>query len=74
MKKKRNSQSDPDLNPEYDFSHGVRGRYVQRLATGSNVVVLDPDVARVFTTSKMVNDALRGLARSEGENQPRKER
>ena len=48
---------------EYDFSSGVRGKYVVRFAKGSNVVVLDPDVARVFADSESVNQALRALAR-----------
>lgn len=48
-----------DVRAEYDFSTGVRGKYVTRLARGTNIVVLDPDVADVFRTSKAVNDALR---------------
>jgi len=48
-----------DLREEYDFSGGVRGKYAKRFAEGTNVVVLDPDVAEAFKTSKEVNDALR---------------
>ena len=44
---------------EYDFSEGVRGKYADRFAEGSNVVVLDPDVAEVFKTPRDVNEALR---------------
>jgi len=56
-------KSDSDaMRPEYDFSGGVRGKYLPRLAKGSNVVVLDRDMAKVFPTSKAVNDALRVLA------------
>ena len=51
-----------DLRPNYDFSGGVRGKYAGRLAKGANVVVLDRDVAKIFPTSKAVNDALRVLA------------
>ncbi len=40
----------------------VRGKFVDRLAAGASVVVLDPDVAKVFPTSESVNDALRALA------------
>jgi len=47
---------------EYDFSGGVRGKYVDRFAPGRNVVVLAPHVARVFTDSESVNQALRALA------------
>ena len=36
-----------DMRPEYDFSSGVRGKYLPRLAKGTNVVVLDRDVAKV---------------------------
>lgn len=50
---------DPDMRDEYDFSDGVRGKYADRFAQGSNVVVLDPDVAAEFKTRKAVNDALR---------------
>ncbi len=62
MNQEPNNQSDPDMLPEYDFSGGVRGKYVDRFAEGCNVVVLDPDVARVFTDSESVNQALRALA------------
>ena len=51
----------PEMRPEYDFSAGVRGKYAARYAAGSNVVVLDPDVAQKFPTSEAVNDALREL-------------
>lgn len=54
---------DPDMraeyDSEYDFSDGLRGKYADRFAEGSNVVVLDPDVAAEFKTRKAVNDALR---------------
>jgi hypothetical protein len=53
---------DDQMRPEYDFSSGVRGKYLPRLAKGANVVVLDRDMAKVFPTSKSVNDALRVLA------------
>lgn len=46
---------------EYDFSKGVRGKYVKRYAAGTNVVVLSPDVAEVFPDSESVNEALRVL-------------
>ena len=48
-----------DIRDEYDFSGGVRGKYAARYARGSNVVVLDPDVAAEFKTPQAVNDALR---------------
>lgn len=46
---------------EYDFSKRVCGKYVDRIATRKNVIVLEPDVAEVFIDSKSVNQALRGL-------------
>ena len=54
---------DDDLRGEYDFSHGVRGKYANRFAEGTNVIVLDADVAETFKTSKEVNDALRKIKR-----------
>ena len=47
---------------EYDFSKGTRGKYARRYAAGSNVVVLDPDVAEIFPDSESANEALRALA------------
>ncbi len=46
---------------EYDFTGGVRGKYVDRVADRKNVIVLEPDIAEVFTDSESVNQALRGL-------------
>lgn len=49
-----------EVREEYDFSHGVRGKYVDLVAK-AGLVKLEPDVAKVFTTSESVNEALRGL-------------
>jgi len=49
MNQQSNKENDPELLEEYDFSEGVRGKYAARFAEGANVVVLDPDVAEVFT-------------------------
>jgi hypothetical protein len=49
--------------PEYDFSKGRRGVTAARYAEGSNVIVLDPDVAAAFPDAASVNQALRGLIR-----------
>ncbi len=46
---------------EYDFSEGIRGKYAERYAEGTNVVVLSPDLARIFPDSESVNRALRAL-------------
>jgi hypothetical protein len=61
MKKQSEGSRDPDMLNEYDFSQGVRGKYVARFAKGSNVVILSPDVAEVFPDSESVNAALRLL-------------
>lgn len=53
----------PEIRKEYDFSHGVRGKYARRYAEGTNVVVLEPDVAKSFPNAESVNDSLRALAR-----------
>jgi hypothetical protein len=55
--------NDPDMLEEYDFSKGVRGKYAKRYAEGTNVVLIDPDVAEFFPDHDTVNDALRSLIR-----------
>ena len=55
-------EEDAELPDEYDFSQGVRGKYAREYAEGSNVVRLDPDLAKVFPDSDSVNKALRALA------------
>ena len=50
------------MRAEYDFSSGVRGKYAKRYAKGANVVLLAPDVAKVFPTAEAVNYSLRALA------------
>jgi hypothetical protein len=60
------SKSD-ELREEYDFTpemlrQGVRGKYAERYAAGTNIVRLDADVAEVFPNSEAVNSALRALA------------
>ena len=62
--KARRSAADADtMRPEYDFSNGVRGVTAARYAQGTNVVLLEPDVAQLFPDSQAVNEALRTLAR-----------
>jgi hypothetical protein len=57
---KRKSPEVGEMRAEYDFSNAVRGKYRKRLAKeGSNVVVLDPDIAKAFPDSASVNEALR---------------
>lgn len=61
MKKAHSSHPAEDMLPEYDFSGGVRGKYADKFAKGTIMVVLDPDVAQVFPDPKSVNKALRAL-------------
>ena len=62
MKKRRNSMSD-ELRPEYDLRKllkgAAQGKYAKRYQGGTNVVLLDPDVRKVFRNERAVNEALR---------------
>jgi hypothetical protein len=49
------------MRDHYDFRGGVRGKYAARYAEGTNVVVLDPDVAEMFPDRESVNEALRAV-------------
>ena len=64
MKKHRGkpSRTNDFVRPEYDFSKGTRGKHARNYALGTNVVVLDPDVANVFPTAKQVNETLRAVS------------
>jgi hypothetical protein len=60
----KRSRPKNDLLPEYDFASmkgGVRGKYVARLRKGSNIVVLEPEIAKAFPSDAAVNEALRGV-------------
>ena len=64
--KKGSRKATDDLRPEYqtsDFGTLVRGKYAQRVLEATNVVVLDPKVAKAFPNDRAVNKALRGLLR-----------
>ena len=66
MKKGKRPRSN-ELLPEYDFSSmkgGVRGKYVARLKKGSNLVLLEPDVASAFPTETAANEALRAVLKA----------
>ncbi len=47
--------ADDEMRDEYDFSGGVRGKYAARYAQGTNIVVLDRDVAEIFPTSRRLD-------------------
>lgn len=63
MKKKRNTEFQDELREEYDFKEllkgGVRGKYAERYRSGTNLVLLEPDVAKAFPSEQAVNEALR---------------
>ena len=59
MNKKTDEET--EMLDEYDFTGGVRGKYVNRIAKRNKTIILEPDVAEVFTDSESVNQALRGL-------------
>lgn len=64
MNKEVENEMEDELRPEYNFAQmegGVRGKYVERYHSGTNLVLLDPDVARSFPNDAAVNDALRML-------------
>ena len=62
MKKK----IEDDMLPEYDFRKAERGKYVKRFSAGTNLIVLSPELVKVFPNSQSVNEALRTLVRISG--------
>ena len=56
--------NEDEMRPEYDLRGGVRGKYYKQYMEGTNVVLLDPDVAAVFHDSESVNQALRVLIKA----------
>jgi hypothetical protein len=71
--KKEVDELEDELRPEYDFSKmsgGVRGKYVDRYRAGTNLVLLDPDIAHAFPTDASVNEALRLLLQIAQRQQP----
>ena len=66
MKIKGHASTKSEMRPEYDFSGGVRGKYYRRYIWSTNVVVLEPDVHKMFRNSTAVNEALRTLIRAAG--------
>ena len=67
MKKVESETEQDELRPEYDLSQlkgRVRGKYVERYRAGTNLVLLEPDVAAAFPDAKAVNEALRRLIKA----------
>ncbi len=63
MKKDKRNSRVAEMRAEYDFSGGERGKYATRYAEGTNIIILDSDVAELFPDSKAVNEALRALSK-----------
>ncbi len=64
LMKKTDVEPEDELRPEYDFSQlkgGVRGKYVERYRAGTNLALLEPEVAQEFPDAQVVNEALRLL-------------
>ena len=64
MKKDINHKMDDELRPEYNLAQlqgGVKGKYAERYHQGTNLILLEPDVAKAFPNSQSVNEALRLL-------------
>ncbi len=63
MKTNDKTELEDELRPEYELDSllkgGVRGKYVERYRAGTNLVLLDPDVAKAFPSATAVNEALR---------------
>jgi hypothetical protein len=70
--KSRESPGPDEILPEYDFSRARPNKYAARYASGSVVVVLEPDVAAAFPSSDKANEALRALAGIIQRHRPRR--
>jgi hypothetical protein len=67
MKKTSAKRSNDELRPEYDLSKlrgGVRGKYYRQATAGTNLVLIEAELASVFPDTKSVNRALRLLAQT----------
>jgi len=60
---KKQTELNDELRPEYDMKsllkNGVRGKYATRYKAGTNLVLLEPEVAKAFPNEKAVNEALK---------------
>jgi hypothetical protein len=77
MKKVTARMADDDMRKEYDLSRlkgGVRGKYNKRATAGTNLVLIDPELAALFPNSESVNRALRLLADTAHAAMPRRGR
>lgn len=67
MKKVTDVAGSDEMRDEYDFSGAVRGKYFERYRQGTNLVLLEPDLAKVFRDAETVNLALRQFLAEHGE-------
>jgi len=51
------------MQSDYDFSKGKRGKYTRQYTTGTNLIVLAPDVAKIYKDADTVNETLRAIAK-----------
>ena len=72
MNQNPNTEQEEDMLPEYDFTGGVRGKHYEDYKAGTNVIFLEPDLAKVFPDSASVNRVLRLLLNLASENVPPK--
>lgn len=73
MKKEIENEMEDELRSEYNFAQmegGIRGKYIERYRQGTNLVLLDPDVAQAFPNDQTVNEALRLLIQVAQRQQP----
>ncbi len=73
MEKEIENEMEDELRSEYDFFQlkgGIRGKYVERYQNGTNLLLLDPDVAEAFPNAEAVNEALRLLIQIAKRQQP----
>jgi len=71
MNKALTKKVDDELRPEYDLTQlkgGVRGKYYKRAIAGTNLVLIEPDLAKAFPDADSVNRALRILLDAAGES------
>ena len=70
MNRQVHHDDNDEIRPEYDFSQGVRGKHCGAYRAGTNVVFLEPDVAKAFAYSASVNQVLRLLVQLAKTNVP----
>jgi hypothetical protein len=57
------NKNEKEMQVEYDFNKGTRGKYAKSFKLGTNIIVLEPDVAKIFPDSAAVNEVLRAVAK-----------